>query len=185
MTRHNLYLQLKVLTFTIFFFLVCGFQTSFWPHVISFVPGPQIWLLIIFFIILKWPPVLGVFYIYFLGFCLTQFSHIPLKMIWCSSIVTYLFLSILKSRIQLTGVFSFMLYSLVGSFFFQINYVWLSMLIEKVPTSWLILDRFTQILINFIASYFLYFILNRMNKLFSKPTDWTQTPSAQKHEYES
>jgi len=185
MTRSNLHFYFKLILFTVFFWLACGFQTSFWPHLISFLPGPQIWLLLIFFLILKWPSLMTVFYIYFLGFSLTQFSQIPLKMVWSTLLITYFLLWTLKSRVQLTGVFSFMLYCLIGSFLFQMNYVGLSQLLEKNPTSILFLDRLLQILMNFIASYFCYFIFNWLNNRLSQKTDWTQSTSAQKQEYDT
>lgn len=176
MTTVRLRFYFKIFLFTLFFFFACGFQTSFWPHMITFIPSPQIWLLMIFFITLKWAPLFTIFYIYFLGFCLTRFSQLPLKMAWTTLLVTFSFLSVLKNRVQLSGVFSFVLYCLVGSSIFQISYVLLSDFLEKTPTTVSFIERLLQILVNFIFSYLFYFIFEWMDHFFSPKDNWARTP---------
>jgi len=166
----------------LFFFLACGFQTSFWPHIITFIPSPQIWLLLIFFVTLKWRPIFTIFYIYFLGFCLTRFSQIPLKMAWTTLLVTFGLLSILKNRVQLSGVFSFVLYCLVGSFIFQVSYVLLSEFLEIIPTTVSFVERFLQVLVNFIFSYIFYFVFEWLDDSFSEKDNWAQ--DAEKREFD-
>ena len=183
MTTRRFRFYLKLLMITFFFFLACGFQTSFWPHLISFIPCPQIWLLLIFYITLKWKPVFTIFYIYFLGFCLTRFSQIPLKMVWSTLLVTFTFLSLLRNRIQLSGVFSFVLYCLFGSVLFQVSYVLLSEFLERIPTTILFVERFLQILVNFIFSYALYFVFEWLDQIFANREIWSQNP-ASKQEFE-
>lgn len=180
MTKIRLLFYLKILSFTLFFFMACGFQTSFWPHIISFIPSPQIWLLLIFFITLKWKPIFTIFYIYFLGFCMTRFSQMPLKMAWTTLLITFSLLSILKNRVQLSGVFSFVLYCLVGSLIFQVSYVVLSDFLEKIPTTVSLIDRFLQVLVNFIFSYIFYFIFEWLDFMFAEKDTWSQ--DAGKHE---
>lgn len=180
MTKIRLLFYLKIFCFTLLFFMACGFQTSFWPHIISFIPSPQIWLLLIFFITLKWKPLFTVFYIYFLGFCLTRFSQLPLKMAWTTLLITFSLLSILKNRVQLSGVFSFVLYCLAGSFIFQVSYVLLSDTLERVPTTVSFIDRFLQILINFIFSYVFFFVFEWLDDVFAEKDTWGQ--DAEKHE---
>lgn len=178
MTTIRLRFYFKIFLFTLIFFMACGFQTSFWPNLISFIPSPQIWLLMIFFITLKWPSIFTIFYIYFLGFCLTRFSQLPLKMAWTTLLVTFSLLSVLKNRVQLSGVFSFVLYCLVGSFIFQVNYVLLSEFLEAVPTTVSFIDRFLQMLVNFIFSYIFYFAFEWLDHALSEKESW-------RHETES
>lgn len=179
MTTIRLRFYFKLILFTLFFFFACGFQTSFWPHIITFIPCPQIWLLLIFFITLKWSPIFTIFYIYFLGFCLTRFSQIPLKMAWTTLLVTFGLLSVLKNRVQLSGVFSFVIYCLVGSMIFHVSYVLLSEFLERTPTTVLFIERFLQILVNFIFSYLLYFVFEWLDHFFASRDDWAQTPEKQ------
>ncbi len=183
MTTMRLRFYFKIFIFTLFFFLACGFQTSFWPHLIPWIPGPQIWLLMVFFFTLKWSPLFAIFYIYFLGFCLTRFSEIPLKMLWSSLLVTFGILWMIRNRVQMSGVFSFILFCLGGSIVFQISYITLSHVIERSPTSILFSDRLLQILVNFIFSYPLYFILEWCDESLFKKNDWSRSP--EKQEFES
>jgi len=183
MTKIRLLFYLKIFSFTLFFFLACGFQTSFWPNIVSFIPSPQIWLLLVFFITLKWKPIFTIFYIYFLGFCLTRFSQIPLKMTWSTLLITYSLLSVLKNRVQLSGVFSFVLYCLVGSLIFQVSYVLLSDFLETVPTTVSFVERFLQVLVNFIFSYIFYFIFEWLDYTFSEKYTWSQ--DTEKHGIDS
>ncbi|MBC7421316.1 MAG: hypothetical protein H7328_11360 [Bdellovibrio sp.] len=124
-----------------------------------------------------------IFYIYFLGFCLTRFSHLPLKMVWSTLLITFSILWLIKNRVQMSGVFSFILFCLGGSFVFQISYIVLSHTIERVPTSIMFTDRLLQILVNFIFSYPLYFILQWCDESLFKKNDWSRSP--EKPEMES
>ena len=166
----------KIIVFTFVFFLLCGFQTSFWPNLITFVPSPQLWLLMIFFISLRWSPVFAVFYIYFLGFCLTRFSHIPLKMAWTTLLTTFCLLSVFKDRVRLSGALSFSFFTLLGSIIFEISYIVLSGSIEVNPTSIQFFDRLIQIIMNFICSYPAYRFFGWLDQLFYTKHIWSATP---------
>jgi len=154
---------------------MCGFQTSFWPHIVSALPSPQIWLIMIIFISLQWPPLFTIFYIYFLSFCLTGFSSIPLKMLWSTLLVVFTLLQLIKNRIQLTGAFSFIILTLFGSTSFEIIYYYLSGVLENIPTSLMLLDRLLQVLINFVFCYPLYYILKSADTLILNENDWVRS----------
>lgn len=172
MNKQQLLLIYKLIGFTLMFFMACGFQTSFWPNVISFLPSPQIWLIILLFITIKWKSTNSIFFIYFLSYCLTFFADIPLKMLWCSLAVTYFIIITVKNRIQLSGVLSFILFNLAGSALFEVSYYLFSDILESTPTTMMFIDRFLQILINFIFSYPLYFVLDFLEKSTQIKEDW-------------
>lgn len=183
MTTVRLRFYFKILIITLFFFLACGFQTSFWPNLISWVPSPQIWLLLILFITIKWTPLFSISYIYFLGFCLTRFTETPLKMIWSTTLITFCLLWLVKNRVQMSSVLSFVLFCLGGSLIYQVSYYTVSQFIEKNPTTLLFSDRSLQILINFIFSYPLYFVFEWLDSFFYSDEEWSKSP--QKHEIET
>lgn len=168
--------------FTLLFFFGCGFQTSFWPNIISFLPSPQIWLVLIIYISVNWKSVNHIFFIYFLSYCLTIFSDIPLKMLWCPLAVTYFVIVSVKNRIQLSGVFSFILLTFAGSFIFETTYYLFSDLLETIPTNVMFIDRLLQILVNFIFGYPLYFVLEFVDRLTSPSEDWRDSSLKQEHE---
>lgn len=182
MNNTRLRFYFKVLTFTLLFFFACGFQTSFWPNLISFLPSPQIWLILVFFIAMRWPPVFAIFYIYFLAFCLTSFSDVPLKMLWTTLLLTFTAIWFVKDRIQLTGAFSFIVISLFGSVIFELSYYYLSDLLEVTPTAFMFIDRMLQILVNFIFCYPLYFVLMYLDKLLLDQDEWQKSTRGPDHE---
>lgn len=175
MNNPRLRYYFKILFFTLLFFLACGFQTSFWPNLTLVVPSPQIWLILIIFMTIKWPPVFTIFYIYFLGYCLLSFSDVPLKMIWSSLLIMFSLLLFVKNRIQLTGSISFIILVLFGSLIFEISYYNFSALFEFIPTSFLFTDRMLQVLINFIFSYPLYFLLDKFDVLIFDEHEWARS----------
>ncbi|OFZ31192.1 MAG: hypothetical protein A2622_00930 [Bdellovibrionales bacterium RIFCSPHIGHO2_01_FULL_40_29] len=167
---------LKIFFFTALFFALCGFQTSFWPNLITLLPSPQFWLMMIFFISLRWTPLFSVFYIYFLGFCLTRFSQIPLKMAWTTLLTTFCLLSLFKDRVRLSGALSFSFFTLLGSIIFEVSYVILSHSIEVNPTSFQFFDRLIQIIMNFIFSYPAYRVFEWLDHVFYDRQIWSATP---------
>lgn len=175
MNNLRLRFYFKILTFTLLFFLLCGFQTSFWPNIITFLPSPQLWLIAIFFLVIRWPPVFTIFYIYFLAFCLTHFSDIPLKMLWSTLLITFTAIWFVKDRIQLTGVFSFIVIGLFGSSIFELSYYYLSDLLEFTPTTFMFIERCLQILVNFLFCYPMYFLLTYLDKLLLDQDEWKKS----------
>lgn len=176
MSSIRLRFYFKIFIFTMVFLVLCSFQTSFWPNVLPWIPSPQLWLLMIFFISLRWTPLFTIFYIYFLGFCLTRFSQIPLKMVWTTLLVTFALLSVFKDRVRLSGALSFSFFTLLGSIVFEFCYVGISRVIESNPTSVLFLERSVQILINFIFSYVAYNVFDWLDQFFYNENIWSKTP---------
>ena len=175
MNNARLRFYFKILIFTALFFISCGFQTSFWPNIITFIPSPQIWLIMVIFMAINWRPLFTIFYIYFLGYCITRFSEVPLKMMWSTLVVTYSTIWFVKNRIQLTGAFSFIVLTLFGSFIFEICYYNFSDFLETTPTSFMFIDRMLQILVNFRFSDPLYFMLKKFDTLLFAENEWQRS----------
>lgn len=104
-----------------------------------------------------------------------MFSDIPLKMLWCPLSVTYFLIVSVKNRIQLSGVFSFILLAFAGSFIFETSYYLFSDLLEAIPTNVMFIDRLLQILVNFIFAYPFYFVLESIDRLTSAREDWRES----------
>ncbi len=186
MNKQTLRVIYKLLFFTFIFFMSCGFQTSFWPNVVHFLPSPQIWLIVLMFICIKWKSFANIFFVYFLLYGLTFFSEVPLKMLWTTLGIVYFVTVTIKNRIQLTGVFSFILLSFGGSIMFEVGYYLFSDLLEPIPTNLHLLDRLTQILVNFIFSYPLYYALEILDNVVKISADWRHDTTKQTstgHEY--
>jgi hypothetical protein len=173
---------LKYFLFTLMFFIFCSFQTSFWAVLIHFLPAPQLWLIFLVFIFLKWPGYSTVFYSYFLGYILTLFTLMPLKISLFGILGIYGFVWIFKTRIQSTSLFLFSVLSGAASLFYSSLYLILSSSLELKMTSVLFFDRLLQAGITFLLSSVVYFILDGLHKYFDTTDDWSKE---QPHRFEA
>lgn len=156
----------KYLIFTFIFMLFCAFETSFWPNLLSFIPAPQFWLLFVFYICVRWTERWNIFFLYLLGFIVTMYSMMPLKMAWFSLLIIFLIIYFLKNRIHSTSVVTFSLLSLAMSVVYTMIYISLSYVFEKTPTSLIPLERFISFGLNFLMSVPVYVFLEKLNSFF-------------------
>ncbi len=156
----------KYVVFTFIFMVFCAFETSFWPNLISFIPAPQFWLLFVFYICVRWTERWNIFFLYLLGFIVTLYSMMPLKMAWFSLLFIYLIIHFLKNRIHSTSVVTFSLLSLAMSVMYTVVYIALSYVFEKNPTSLIPLERFISFGLNFLMSVPDYVFLEMLNGFF-------------------
>lgn len=156
----------KYVVFTFIFMVFCAFETSFWPNLINFIPAPQFWLLFVFYVCVRWTERWNIFFLYLLGFIVTLYSMMPLKMALFSLLFTYLIISFLKNRIHSTSVVTFSLLSLAMSVVYSMVYIALSFVFEKNPTSVIPLERFISFGLNFLMSVPVYVFLEKLNSFF-------------------
>lgn len=172
-SKKNLRFILKYLSFTLFFFILCAFQTSLWPFIISFLPAPQLWLIFLVFIFLKWSGFSTVFYSYLLGYILTLFTLMPLKMSLLSILGIFGFVWIFKNRIHSSSLFLFSILCGACSLFYSVLYITISSSIEPNRTSLLFFDRILQAGITFLVSLVVYSVLDHLDRLFTTQEIWT------------
>jgi len=173
MSRKNLRRLVKYLLMTVIFFILCGLQTSFWPFMFGFLPAPPLWFIFIVFISLKWPSVSTLFYIYFLGYCMTYFSNLPLKMVWFSLLALYKLIWTFKSRIHSSSLILFSILCAGGYFSYSIIYIILSYTLEDRPTQILFLQRLLETGLVFIMSSPVYYLLHKIDQRFTDHEIWT------------
>ena len=173
MSKKNLKLFLKYLSFTTLFFLICGFQTSFWPEIIRFLPPPPLWIIFIVFISLRWPTTSTLFFIYFLGYVMTFFSSIPLKMSLLGLICLYGVSWIFKKRFNSSSLFTFSATSAVSYLVYVLCFFMISNWLEPRPTSPLIIDRLLEMGLIFLVSSPFYILLNKIDTYFKDTEIWS------------
>lgn len=157
---------IKYVLFSLVFMAFCAFETSFWPNVISFIESPQLWLIFIVFIVVRWTERWNLFYLYFLGYTLTLYSMMPLKMAWFSLIVVYAVLYFLKMRIHSTTAGTFSILTAAVSILYSVVYIGFSHLFEKNPTAIMPLTRLSHACMNFIFSIPVFIMLDWLNGFF-------------------
>jgi hypothetical protein len=171
-SKKTLRFILKYFFFTLIFFMLCAFQTSFWTVLIDFLPAPQLWLIFLVFIFLKWPSYSAIFYAYLLGYILTLFSMMPLKMSWLSVLGIFGFVWIFKNRIHSSSLFLFAILCGACSLFYSVLYIAISSYLETNKTSFLFVDRILQAGITFLVSLIVYSALDALDRLFATQETW-------------
>jgi cell shape-determining protein MreD len=156
----------KYLVFTFVFMLFCAFETSFWPNLIGFIPAPQFWLVFVFYVCVRWSERWNIFFLYFLGFVVTLYSMMPLKMAWFSLLFVFAIIYFFKNRIHSASVVTFSLLSLAMSVVYAIIYVVLSQIFENNPTTLIPVERLICFGLNFLVSVPIYWFLERLNSFF-------------------
>lgn len=172
-SKKTLRFILKYFFFTLLFFAFCAFQTSFWPVIIDFLPAPQLWLIFLVFIFLKWPSYSAIFYAYALGYILTLFTLMPLKMSWLGILGIFAFVWVFKNRIHSATLFLFSVLCGTCSLFYSALYIVLSSSLEPNQTSILFFDRILQAGITFLTSLLIYSVLDKVDRLFATQEAWT------------
>lgn len=173
MSPKNLRRFFKYVLFTILFFMFCAFQTSFWSVLIDFVPAPQLWLIFLVYIFLKWPGYGTIFYTYLLGFIFILFTLTPLKMSWFGLLGLYGFVWLFKNRIHSVSIFLFSVLSAAASIFYSAYYIFLSYFLENKMTSFLFFERLLESAMTFLASGIIYVLLNYLDQAFAVQESWT------------
>lgn len=173
MNPKNLRYILKYFLFTFLFFIFCAFQTSFWSVAIDFLPAPQLWLVFLVFIFLKWPSYSTIFYTYLLGFILVLFTLMPLKMSWFSLLGLYGFVWLFKNRIHSASLFLFSVLCAAASLFYSVFYIFLSYFLEQKMTSFLFFNRLLEAGMTFLASSLVYLFLNFIDRFLTTQEAWS------------
>ncbi len=169
----------KYVLFSLVFMMFCAFETSFWPNVIPVLNSPQLWLIFIIYISVRWIERWNLFFIYFLGYSMTLYSMMPLKMAWFSLILTYGVLYFVKTRIHATSVASFSVLTAAISVFYSLIYVGLSHLFETTPTGFMPITRIAQAGLNFVLSFPVFIFLDWLNGFFKASVDVNDQASIQ------
>lgn len=178
MSKAHLFLAAKLFLFTVLFLSFCAFQTSVWPFWLGSFPPPQLWLILIIFIAMKWPTPITLFYIYFLGLLMTGFTPAPLKTLWLSLAAVYFFVIFFKQRIHSNSLFYFSILVSGTALFYNIVFISISHWLEPAGTPIFILHRLLETGCNFLVSIPAYKLLSFFDQLLQSQPSWNAPSSA-------
>lgn len=151
--------------------LICGVQTVIWPNLISSLPAPPFWLLLIVWVALYRNERETILLIYLMGLLATSFTAMPLKMMLFSLMILYILIRRVKERVFWTGMPYFVMASAASVTAFQIIYMVLSAILEPIRTAWLPLDRFVVILWSVPAAILIYGLMVKVDRSSLDPSD--------------
>ncbi len=173
MSSKNFRFILKYFLFTLVFIMFCAFQSSFWSVLIDFLPAPQLWLIFLIYIFLKWSGYSTVFYAYGLGLILIFFTAMPLKMSWLCLLGLYGYTWVFKTRIHSSSLFLFSVLCGSASLFYSGFYIFLSYFLEQKMTSFSLLERLLDAGMTFLSAAIIYLFLDYLEHFFTVKEAWS------------
>lgn len=161
--RWNLILNFLILIAGLI--LLAGMQTTFWFQLFGNVPSPLLWLNLVVYVALYRKPFPAIFTIYAMGFALLAFTSMPLKMMWINLLILFILVYGIKSRVFWTGSGYYTIMCAFSAVAYHVIYFLSSILIEKNPASFDLLERIVQIILTPSFAFPMYWVLLKIDKL--------------------
>lgn len=173
--RWNLILNFLVLFVSLI--LLAGIQTTLWFQLFGNVPSPLLWLNLAVYVILYRKPFPAIFTIYAMGFILLAFTAMPLKMIWFNLLILFLLVYGIKTRVFWTGSGYYTIMCAFSAVAYHLIYFFTSLVAEKNPASFDILERGVQIILTPSFAFPMYWVLSKIDRisqdeLMHEPRGW-------------
>lgn len=156
---------LNILFIFLFLMLLAGFQGTFWYQLFSTVPAPMLWLNLLVYVMLYRKPFPAVFTVYAMGFVLLAFTAMPLKMMLISLAILFTLVYGIKARVFWSGSGYYTIMCTFSAVAYHLIFFFTSMIIEKNPASFEIVDRLVQVILTPSFAYPIYWVLAKIDKL--------------------
>jgi hypothetical protein len=124
---------LNMLVFSLLSFLTAGFQTSFWPTVLKFLSGANLWIFISIYIFTYRHIVHSLIFAYMNTLFLHTFTSLPFGILLTLQIILLFACYFLRSRIFWTTSSYFLIISAVCVLLYEIAFLVLSYFFEPLP----------------------------------------------------
>ncbi|QDK38296.1 hypothetical protein [Bdellovibrio sp. NC01] len=144
---------------------VAGFQTTFWFQLFGNVPAPLLWLNLIVYVTLYRKPFPAIFTVYAMGFILLTFTAMPLKMMWITLLILFTLVYLIKSRVFWSGSGYYTIMCGFSAVAYHLIFFFTSLVLEKNPASFEIVDRLVQIILTPSFAFPMYWILAKLDKV--------------------
>lgn len=145
--------------------LLAGFQTTFWFQLLGNVPAPLLWLNVIVYVMLYRKPFPAIFIVYAMGFVLLTFTVMPLKMMWLSLLILFTLVYGIKARVFWSGSGYYTMMCTFSAVAYHLIYFFGSMVMEKNPASFEVVDRLVQIILTPSFAFPIYWVLAKIDRL--------------------
>lgn len=167
----------NLVLFTVFSFIIAGFQSSFWPSIFRVLSGTNLWIFPIFYFCLYRPFHIALLFVYINTLVLHGFTSASLGLLLAIQIIILLGCNFLRSRIFWNTVSYYLIVCAVGGVIYEAAFMLLSHLFEVQP-----MEQFSwrSALITLILSPavgFLFFSLGRIldHSLPPQPIEGSQS----------
>jgi hypothetical protein len=156
---------LNFLIFLAALLVVAGIQSTLWFQFFGNVPAPLLWLNLIVYMTLYRKPFPAIFMIYAMGAILLIFTAMPLKMMLFSLLILFVLVYGIKSRVFWSGAGYYTIMCGFSAVAYHLIYFFLSLVMERNPASFEIVDRLVQIILTPTFAFLMYWVLARIDKV--------------------
>jgi hypothetical protein len=153
----------------LFFFLtfaLCAFQSVVWFQLFGHFVAPFFSFILFVYFGLDKDSWKSLIYCYAIVYIYSMFSYTSLGVLYFSSMITFLFLMIVKNRIYWPGPTYFTIMSASSLGLFHVSYIFTSLTFEAHTTPIMFFQRLAQIIMTSLISYFSYNIIKRIDTSF-------------------
>ncbi len=161
--RWNIILNFLVLFAVLL--VTAGIQTTLWYQLFNDVPSPLLWLNLVVYVILYRKPYPAIFTIYAMGFVLLTFTAMPLKMMWITLLILFTLVYGIKTRVFWSGSGYYTIMCAFSAVAYHVIYFVSSMVMERNPASFEIVDRIVQLILTPSFAFPMYWVLAKIDKI--------------------
>lgn len=158
------------LCFLLLTFALCSLQSVIWFQLFGNFTAPFFSFILFVYFGLDKDSWKSLIYCYSIVYFYSLFTFTSLGMLYFSSMVTFIFLFIVKNRVYWPGAAYFTIMSASSLFLFHLTYILTSLTFETRLTPLLIGNRVLQIILTAGVSYFLYNIIKKIDNTFNVET---------------
>lgn len=145
--------------------LVSAFQSVFWFQILGNIPAPMLWLNVLVYLMLYRKPFPGILTVYGLSFFMLLYTGAPLKMLWVSLLILFLFVNGIKNRVFWPGSGYYAIMCALAALTFQVIYLITSQILESNSTSIAFFDRIMQFVLTPTFAFPLFWVLSKIDRM--------------------
>lgn len=145
-------------------FALCGTQTTLWFYLLGQSATPQLWLIVVVYLVLYRKFSLIFFYVYFVGFIVAAFSAVPLGTLLPTLGLLTATLAYIKSRFFWPNTRYFVFACFFSALLFHSLFIFVSYVVETNTVQLSLSSRAMEVLLTTLFAMPLYWLLKGMDR---------------------
>lgn len=149
-------------------YVLSGLQTTFWYQIFGDLPVPQVWLLIVLYVLLYRTPWWSWIEVYALALVFAAFTSTPLGILWMKFFAVCLLVTFVKNRIFWTGPRYFLIASFGVTFSYQVISLLVSQIFEDNPAPIEVLNFLANMIVTPLFALAIYWLMSMIDSYTRK-----------------
>ncbi len=154
---------LSLASLLLFTFLLCGVQTTLWTQFFSGIVAPLLWLNLVVYLTIERTTFTALAQIYCVAVVVSTFTVMPLGILFFTLFILFWIMHFVRTRIYWSGSLYFAFMCFIGIGCYHVAYIFTSFIFENNSTGLLFFDRFVQILLTPLFSFWMFSALKKLD----------------------